>query len=40
MPRKLTTATRSDIQLQLEDGVRVAFIADAYRITETQVYKM
>jgi hypothetical protein len=40
MPSKLTQAARDDIQLQLEANTRPDIIADAYRITERQVYKI
>jgi hypothetical protein len=40
MSSKLTQAARDDIQLQLEANTRPDIIADAYRITERQVYKM
>ena len=40
MPSKLTQAARDDIQLQLEAGTLVDIIANAYRISERQVYKM
>ncbi len=40
MPSKLTAAARNDIQLQLEAGTAVALVAEAFRITGTQVYKM
>ena len=40
MPSKLTQAAREDIQLQLQYGTRVDVIANAFRISQSQVYKM
>jgi hypothetical protein len=40
MPSKLTQAARDDIQFQLQAGTRPDIIANAYRISERQVYKM
>ena len=40
MPSKLTQAARDDIQLQLQAGTRPDIIANTYRISERQVYKM
>jgi hypothetical protein len=40
MPSKLTQAARDDIELQLKAGTRPDIIANAYRISERQVYKM
>jgi hypothetical protein len=40
MPSKLTQAAREDIELQLQSGTRVDIIANSFRISLSQVYKM
>ena len=40
MPSKLTQAARDDIELQLKAGTRVDVIANSFRISQSQVYKM
>jgi transposase len=40
MPSKLTQAARDDITLQLQSGTDVDVIANAYRVSQRQVYKM
>jgi hypothetical protein len=40
MPSKLTKAARDNIELQLQTGTRPDIIANSYRISERQVYKM